>query len=83
MNENQNFSGKEFVIKNGSLKGQKIKIEDYWEKVAGISWMLANGNPAAMEYAIRGAIDDLPIDNKVFYGKIGGLGMLVHESEIN
>lgn len=70
------------VIKNGSLKGQEIEIEDLWEKVSGSSWMFAKGNPACLHYAVRAASDNLPTDNNVYYGKIGGRGYLVHASEI-
>ena len=57
-------------------------VEDWWDRVGGISWMNANGNPACIEYAIRSAADNLPTDNKVLYGKIDGLGKLLHISEI-
>lgn len=61
-----------------------IQIEDWWDRVAGSSWMWAQGNPACMIYAIRtGFADgDIPIDDEVLYGKIDGLGYLVHVSEI-
>lgn len=68
------------IIK-GSLKGQDIEIEGLWTKVFGSSWMHANVNPACIEYAIRSAEDGLPTDDKVHYGKINGLGYLIHDSE--
>lgn len=70
------------TIKIGLLAGKEIKIEDLWTNVFGSSWMFANGNPTCLEYAVRSAKDNLPIDDKVYYGKIDGLGYLVHESEI-
>ncbi len=70
-------------ILSGSLKGQQIEIEDTWINVSGSSWMFAKGNPACLQYAIRAAVDKLPSDDNVYYGKINGLGHLVHESEIN
>jgi hypothetical protein len=57
-------------------------VEDWWDKMTGGSWMDANGNPAAMNYAIRSGFAGLPLDNEVLYGKVGGLGYLVHVSEI-
>jgi hypothetical protein len=43
--------------------------------------MLATGNPAALNYAMRAGTIGLPVDNEVVYGKIGYLGYLVHTSE--
>lgn len=69
-------------IKSGSLKNQTILIEGLWHEIMGKSWMFTNGNPACLMYAIRSTKDNLPTDDKVYYGKINGLGYLVHESEI-
>jgi len=44
--------------------------------------MDANGNPAALIYAIRSGFDGLPTDDEVVYGKIGSFGHLIHESEL-
>lgn len=62
------------------VKDAKYHVEDLWINVAGKSWMDCDGNPACLNYAARSV--GLPIDDKVLYGKIGGLGYLVHESEI-
>ncbi|MEU8264435.1 hypothetical protein AB0C02_27915 [Micromonospora sp. NPDC048999] len=64
------------------LGGQQYRVEDWWQNVAGISWMDAEGNPAALTYAIRSAIAGLPTDNEVLYGKVGSFGHLVHVSEL-
>lgn len=64
------------------IPGAKYRIEDYWDVVTGGSWMFAQGNPAALHYAMRSVANDLPLDDEVLYGKIGGLGHLVHVSEI-
>jgi len=64
------------------LNGQEYRIEDWWIRVTGKSWMGAAGNPACMKYAIRSGLAGLPMDNEVLYGKVGGLGHLVHISEI-
>ncbi len=73
---------KKIKIKSGHFKDQEIKIEGLWKDVYGKSWMFADGNPACLEYAIRSSVDNLPTDDKVYYGKINGLGKLIHESEI-
>lgn len=71
------FSGRD-------LSNQLFIVEDWFENVLGCSWMVADGNPAAMFYGIRigmkrGAV---PCDNNVVYGKIDGLGYLLHVSEL-
>ncbi|MBQ7894933.1 MAG: hypothetical protein IJ364_00050 [Oscillospiraceae bacterium] len=64
------------------LSNKEFDIEDWWENVYGASWMVANGNPAAIAYAFRSGNRGLPTDNEVLYGKIGGLGFLFHVSEL-
>jgi len=64
------------------LNGQEFVVEDYWENIAGRSWMFCDGNPACMKYAIRSAFAGLPTDNNVVYGKVGGFGHIVHVSEL-
>lgn len=57
-------------------------IEDWWDHLTGGSWMFAEGNPAAIVYAIRGGLNGLPLDDDVVYGKVDGRGHLAHVSEI-
>jgi len=64
------------------LNGKEFHVEDYWENVAGKSWMVCDGNPACLHYAMRSAFVGLPTDNEVVYGKVGGLGHLIHISEL-
>jgi hypothetical protein len=63
------------------IGGREYYVEDWWVSLFGGSWMDARGNPAALAYAVRTA-GSTPIDDEVLYGKIGGLGFLVHVSEI-
>ena len=46
--------------------------------------MFAKGNPACMVFAMRTgfAKEPIPTDDEVLYGKIGGLGHLIHITEI-
>lgn len=74
-------AGKTVIIKIGG-ELRPYNVEDWWDRVAGKSWMDAQGNPAAIMYGMRSAHASLPIDNEVVYGKIGSLGHLVHVSEI-
>jgi urocanate hydratase len=66
------------------IGGKEINIEDWWINVAGKSWMTCQGNPACIIYAMRTGLGQIqvPINNNVLYGKINGLGFLIHECEI-
>lgn len=57
-------------------------VEDFWDRVTGSSWMNAVGNFAAVGYAVRSAFGGFPVDDEVLYGKVNGLGYLVHVSEV-
>lgn len=75
------LAGKTVIIKSGKYKGEEYRVEDLWINVAGQSWMYSKGNPACIIYAMRSVMDKLPCDDNVLYGKIGGLGHLIHGSE--
>ena len=62
--------------------GNDFVIEDWWQNVYGKSWMHSDGNVAAMNYGVHAAMAHLPIDNEGLYGKIEGLGFLLHVSEL-
>lgn len=66
------------------IGGQDFRIEDWWDRVAGKSWMFCDGNPACLDYAMRTGMQDrqVPLDNEVVYGKVGLSGKLVHVSEL-
>lgn len=69
------------------MSGSDFVIEDWCENILGCSWMDANGNPAALEYAIRsgffGRNNDVPeFSNDVVYGKVGPFGHLFHINEL-
>lgn len=61
---------------------QDYEIEDWWDRMYGKSWMFSNGNPSAMKYAVRSGFVGIPLDDEVVYGKINGLGHVVHVSEL-
>ena len=85
IHQNENpLAGKSVKIKEQSLEigGEEIVIEDWWDRVSGRSWMVSDGNPACLSYAMRSGFGNIPTDNEVLYGKIGCLGYLVHASEI-
>lgn len=62
--------------------GSDFEVEDWWDRVGGRSWGDSDGNPACLVYAMRRARNNLPIDDKVLYGKVGVFGHLVHISEL-
>ena len=85
----EQYTNKEYKIRKNSTHFQFsnfaksiIKIEGPWKRITGKSWMESNGNPAAMVYGLRVVDNNLPLDDKVLYGKIGSLGHLVHMSEL-
>ena len=73
------------LIENNSLgipTTEIYMIEDWWDSITGKSWKTSTGNPAALEYSLRIANTSIPLDDEVVYGKLNGLGKLVHVSEI-
>jgi hypothetical protein len=61
---------------------EKYRIEDWWIRVAGKSWMDCVGNPACLLYAMHSAYAKLPDDDYVVYGKVGPFGHLIHITEL-
>lgn len=74
------LSGQRVTLKGccDEHKEKTVRLEDWWDRVAGKSWMDCDGNPACLAYAIRAALAALPSDDNVLYGE----GQLYHESEI-
>lgn len=69
-------------LPNAGMGPHEFVVEDYWDRVSGVSWMYSDGNFAAMIYGVRSGVQGLPLDNEVLYGKVGAFGHLVHVSEI-
>jgi|AntAceMinimDraft_16_1070373.scaffolds.fasta_scaffold32490_5 hypothetical protein len=85
--EKSKFAGKEIKIKDeaNQLGGRKILIEDWWDKISGNSWTNNPGNFACSNYLNRIEFSSkikIPLNDEVLYGKINGLGYLVHINEI-
>lgn len=84
------YAGATVKVKDGvkplmgrvNFAGADFTVEDWWENVFGASWKFATGNPAAMQYAMHLFDSNLPIDDEVVYGKINGLGYILHVSEL-
>ena len=62
--------------------GSELLLEDWWDRVAGKSWMYCDGNPACLVYAMRTSGKNVPIDDEVVYGKMYSYGHLVHVTEL-
>ena len=75
-------AGKTYTLKAKVFDSDVISVEDYWDRVYGKSWQVSDYNPAAMAYGMRNGMAGLPLDDEVVYGKIDGLGHLVHVSEL-
>lgn len=65
-----------------TISHETFRVEDWWDRIAGKSWTVSDSNPAAMCYGLRVGMSDLPLDDEVLYGKINGLGHLVHVTEL-
>lgn len=68
-----------------NFAGAEYRVEDWWDRVSGGSWMFADGNPACLVYAMRTGFckeRNIPTDDEVLYSKIGPFGHLVHITEI-
>ena len=81
---------KEYRIKGKSpyFKGKygtanpNITIEDKDTALWSRGWGMQDGNPACMLFGMRSGMEGLPWGGVVYYGKIGGFGELVHETEL-
>lgn len=94
MREKSVYAGKTVKIKNGvgkglmvpDMSGMDFVVEDWAENLLGCPWWAANGNPAAMEYAVRtgvnGRNNNVPDDDEVLGGKVGIYSHLFHVNEL-
>lgn len=76
------YAGKTVRIIKGIFAGQKYKLENWSSIIYGNSWDACKNSVACKQYAERAYKEDLPIDNNVYYGKLGDYGELIHASEI-
>jgi len=56
----------------------EAKDTDLWPG----GWKWQDGNPVCMAYAMRAAVEDLPLSGVVYYAKVLHLGELFHETEL-
>lgn len=67
---------------DGDPREGECRVEDWWDRMNGVSWMHSGSNPAALQYAMRSAQAHLPIDDDVVYVKIGPFGHILHSTEL-
>ena len=69
----------------GPLKGKKFDVKDWYDNINpdGEPWIVKMVyNPTCRYYAQRTLGNKKLVDENVVYGKIEGLGYLVHDSEL-
>lgn len=83
------INGKVYRIKSDSeyLKNKYgvrslFRVEGTDREVFGGGWLEQSGNPACALFGMRAGIEGLSLGGTVYYGKIGMLGELIHESEL-
>lgn len=82
MMESHKLSGKIVTITKGTFKGEKFVIEDFTKNLFGTPWYNHTiENPAVLEATMRSMENEIPMSSDAVYGKIGGLGHIIHESE--
>ena len=81
-NEIHPLAGQAIEITEGQFKGQQYRLEDWWDRLGQGSWTICKGNPACLDYAFRCGMEGSPSDDEVVYGKIDGLGKLIHVTQL-
>jgi hypothetical protein len=66
------------------IGGQPFEVQDWFDRTAGVTWRKAldAGDPRAIGYNVRRGLGGLPDDDDVLFGRLDGVGRLVHVSEI-
>lgn len=82
-NEIHQLARQTVEITEGQFKGQQFILEDWWDRLGQGSWKICTGNPACIEYAVRVLMEPIPQDDEVVYGKIDGLGKLIHVTQLD
>lgn len=82
--EEHPLAGKVILIADGTFAGQHYRLEDWWDRLGQGSWKWAQYNPACLEFAMRMGMQEGKCvdDDEVVYGKIDGMGKLIHISQL-
>lgn len=80
--ETYRIKGESEYLKKKYGEHPLFRVEGTDREVFGGSWGGQNNNIACMLYGIRSGSEGLPFGGTVYYGKIGILGELIHETEL-
>lgn len=66
------------------LGGHDVEVVDWYERTnGGSSWRSSiDDDPRAQGYSVRRGLGGLPDDDEVLFGRVDGMGQLVHLTEI-
>jgi hypothetical protein len=67
------------------LGGHDCEVVDWYGRTdQGRSWRqaLEAGDPRAQSYAVRRGLGELPDDDEVLFGRVDGMGQIVHVTEL-
>lgn len=67
------------------LGGQTVEVVDWYERTGqGRPWReaLQSGEPRAVGYSVRRGLGGLPDDDEVLFGRVDGMGQIVHVTEL-
>ncbi|GAB3550664.1 hypothetical protein [Spirosoma fluminis] len=78
------LAGKTVQIKSyvSEYGGQILEVEDWWDRIAGRSWVESEDRPETRIYPFRAGFERLTPDNDVVFGSIGDNKLLMHLSEL-
>jgi hypothetical protein len=78
--------GKTYRIKSGQFTGSEFWFEDVWNKMPGNKdWIENIDRIGCVEFLARSSVESgyNPMEHdKIYYGKIGLYGKLIHESQL-
>lgn len=70
-------------VKTGETTDFTFRIENWWDALGSGSWQNNLDNFACLKYALRSAQNgSIPLDDEVVYGKVDGMGHIMHISEL-
>jgi hypothetical protein len=81
------YAGRKVRLKSAAaeLGGHDFQCVDWFANTGQlVGWReaLEAGDPRAMGYAVRRGLGGLPEDDEVLFGRVDGMGQLVHVTEI-
>ncbi len=85
-NKPEIIPGKKYKITDGKFKGETYWVEGLWNKMSGNkNWIEDINRIGCVEFLARSSTEQgyNPMEHdKIYYGKIGMFGKLIHESQL-